>query len=89
MNNCDASYSSFEPVLFVHCLAALDLGAGVEQPFDCIVIKKRQVVQSMGQSMDWTFEDNMVDGLFSAPHSQASEVAIAICVSRSGNVRHR
>jgi len=26
--------ASFEPVLHIHCLAALDLGADVEQPFD-------------------------------------------------------
>jgi len=26
--------------------------------------------------MDWTLEDNMVDRLFSAPHSQAAEEAI-------------
>ena len=27
---------SFEPVLSLHCLAALDLGAGVEEPFICL-----------------------------------------------------
>jgi len=37
---------------------------GVEQPVDCFVIKNRQAVHSMGMSMDWTLEDNMVDGLF-------------------------
>jgi len=47
-----------------HCLAALDLGADVEQPFDCLVIQNRQAMQSMGRSMEWTLEDNMVDGLF-------------------------
>jgi len=49
---------------FNHCLAARDLGAGVEQPFDCLFVQNRQVVQSMGRSMCWTLEDNMVDGLF-------------------------
>ena len=57
-----AASLSLEPVLSVHCLAALDLGAGVEQPFDCLV----QAVQSIGRSMDWTLEDNMVDSLFCA-----------------------
>ena len=47
-----------------HCLAALDLGAGVEQPFDCLIVQNRQAMQSMERSMDWTLEDNMVDGLF-------------------------
>ena len=47
-----------------HCLAALDLGAGVEQPFGCLIVQNRQAVQSMRRSMDWTLEDNMVDGLF-------------------------
>jgi len=41
-------------------LAALDFGAGVEQPFGCLIVHNRQAVQSM----DWTLEDNMVDGLF-------------------------
>ena len=47
-----------------HCLAALDVGADVEQPFDCDIVQNRQVTQSMKRSMDWTLEDNMVDGLF-------------------------
>jgi len=59
-----------------HCSAALGLGAGVEQPFDCLIIQNRQAVQSMGRSMDWTLEDNMVDGLFFCPHSQVAEKAI-------------
>jgi len=47
-----------------HCLAALDLGTGVEQPFDCLIFQNRQVVQSMRRTMNWILEDNMVDGLF-------------------------
>jgi len=47
-----------------HCLAALDLGAGVEQPFDSLIVQNRQSMQSMRRSMAWTFEDNMVDSLF-------------------------
>jgi len=39
-------------------------GAGVEQPFDCLIIQNRQAVQSVGYSMDWTLEDNSVDSLF-------------------------
>ena len=58
------SYSSFKPVLSIHCLAALYLGARVEQPFECLIVQNRQAVQSMRSSMDWTLEDNMVDGLF-------------------------
>jgi len=57
------SSSSFELVVSVYCLAALDLGAGVEQPFDYLVIQNHQAMQSMGRPMDWTFEGNMVDGL--------------------------
>jgi len=55
--------SSFERLVTIH-LAALDLGTGVEQPFGCLIIQNRQAVQSMGRSMDWTLEDDMVDGLF-------------------------
>ena len=44
--NC--SFSSFEPVLLIHCLVALDLGAGdVEQPFNCLIMQNRQAVQSI------------------------------------------
>ena len=48
----------------IHCLAALDFVAGVNQPLDCHIVQKRQAVQSMWKSMDWTLENNMVDGLF-------------------------
>jgi len=47
-----------------HRLAALDRGAGVEQPFGCLIVQNRQAMQSIRRSMDWTLEDNMVDGLF-------------------------
>ena len=57
-------FSSFERVVTVHCWAALNLGAGVEQPFDCLVAQNRHAGQSMGSSMDWTLEDNMVVGQF-------------------------
>jgi len=56
--------SSFESFLHNHCLAALDHGADVEQPFDCFIVQNRQAVLSMRRSTDWTLEDNMVDGLF-------------------------
>ena len=52
--------SSFHPLLG----RTIDLEAAVEQPFDCLIVRNRQAVQSMGRSMDWTLEDNMVDGLF-------------------------
>jgi len=38
--------------------------AGVEQPFDCLIVQNRQAMQSMGRSMHWTLEENMVDCLF-------------------------
>ena len=47
---------------FIHSLAALDFGAGVEQPFGCLIVQNRQAVQSVGRSMDWTLEDDMADG---------------------------
>jgi len=45
-------------------LAALDLGAGLEQPFNCLIVQNRQAMQSMMRSIDWTLKNNMVDGLF-------------------------
>ena len=44
-----------------HCLAALDLGASVEQPFDCLIVQNRQAVQSVRRPVDWTLKDNMVE----------------------------
>jgi len=68
----------------IHCMAALDLGAGVEQPID-----HHHLQQSMGRSMDLTFEDNMVDGLFfCAQTHKPQKGSYPICASRSGNVRH-
>jgi len=51
---------SFYPLLG----RTLELGSGVEQPFTCLIVQNRQAMQSMGRSMDWTLEDNMVYGLF-------------------------
>jgi len=47
-----------------HCFTALDLGAGVQQPFDCLIVQNRQAVQSMRMSAGWTLEDDVVEGLF-------------------------
>jgi len=40
MERCDGSTqsSSLEQVVAVHHQPALDLGAGVEQPFDCLIV---------------------------------------------------
>jgi len=40
-----------------HKLNRNDLGAGVMQPFNCFIVQSRQVMQSMGMSVDWTWED--------------------------------
>ena len=50
---------SLERVVYIHCLAALDFEAGVEQPFDCLVIQNRQAVRSV----EWTLKDSMVTSL--------------------------
>jgi len=42
----------------------MDLGVDFELPVDCLIIQNRYAVQSMGRSMDCTWEGNMVDGLF-------------------------
>jgi len=51
----------------MHCLTALDFGAGVEQLFGCLIVQNGQAVQAMRRSVNWTLEDDMVDGLFCAP----------------------
>jgi len=45
-------------------MAALDLVAGVELLFNCLIVQNCQAMQSVGRLMDWTLEDNMVDSLF-------------------------
>ena len=48
----NASFSSYEPVLPINWLAALNLGAGVEQPL-IVVIRNRQAMQrSMPDGLD-------------------------------------
>ena len=59
-----------------HCYTALDLGASVEQPFDCLIVQNRQAVQSMRTSMDWTLEATWPTVCSSAPHSRAAKEAI-------------
>jgi len=68
-----------------HCLAALHLGAGVEQLFDCLIIQNRQDVPSMRRSMDWTVKDNIVDGLFFCAKLTGGSGASG--VQRSGDAR--
>ena len=58
---CHKSSSFVWASSFIHCLATLNFGAGFEQPFGCLIIQNRQAVQ---RSIDWTLENNMVDGLF-------------------------
>ena len=41
-----------------HCLAALDLGTGVELPVDFVMVQNRHAMQSMRRPVDWTLEDN-------------------------------
>ena len=62
MAECDDFF--FQASCSNHCLTALDLEAGVQQPFDCLIVQNRQAVQSMRRSAGWTLEDDMVDGLF-------------------------
>jgi len=56
--------SSFEPVAEIYCLAALDLGAGVEQSVHWLINQNRQAIGAIGKSMDWTLKNDMLNGLF-------------------------
>ena len=67
---------SFEPVFSVHCLAAPDLWAGVEKSIECLIIQNRQAVQITGRSIDWTLENNMVNGLIFCALSQVAKSSI-------------
>jgi len=80
---------SLERVL-IHCLATQDLWADIEQPFDCLIVQNRQAMQSMGRSMGWTLEDNVVDGLFFCATLTGRRGGHSpFCASRSGKVRHQ
>ena len=46
-------------------------------------------MQSMGRSMHWTLEDNMVYGLFCCPTLRPHRRPYPICTNMSGKVRHR
>jgi len=61
-----------------HCLAALDLGRDVEQPFDCLIVQNRQAVQFMRRSIRWIghLRTTWSTVCSSAPHSLAAEEAI-------------
>ena len=57
-------------------MAALHFGAGVEQPFGCLIVQNGQAVLSMRMSMDQTLEDNMIDSLFICATLTGTEEAI-------------
>ena len=73
---------NFRFIVWASCycpvLGLLDLRAGVEQPFDCLIVQNCQVVQSMGISFqrigDWKTTWSTIWS--SAPHSQAAKEAI-------------
>jgi len=60
-NSLVVSPSSFVwATFFIHCLAALDFGAGVEQPFGSLIVENRHAVRGeiggfMGGRRGWRF----------------------------------
>jgi len=58
-----------------HCLAALNLEAGIVQPFDCLIVQNSQAVQSMGGRWIGQRRTTWSTVCTSAPHSQAAEEA--------------
>ena len=72
-------------------LAALYLGAGVEQQSDCLIVHDRQAVQSLGKSVDWMDiggQHGRRCVLLRHTHRHQRR-PYPICISRSGNVRQR
>jgi len=45
------SSSSFERV-FIHCCAAIDLGAGVDQSFDCLSLQSGHAIHEVVGGLD-------------------------------------
>jgi len=67
-----------------HCLAALDLGAGVEQPFDYLIVQNCQAVQSMRRSMIGHWRTTWSTVCSFAPHSLAAEKGIPYLYKQEG-----
>ena len=66
--------SSFEPVVTIHCLAALDLRAGVEQPFNYSISSPRTARPRSSWGGRWIGQRTTRSTVCSsAPHSQAAE----------------
>ena len=73
-----------------HYLAALDLGAGVEQPFDRLIVQNRQAMQFMGRSIWLDIGGQHGRRFVLLRHTHRSQRRpYPICTSRSGNVRYR
>ena len=81
---------SFEPVLSVHCLAELDFGAVVEQPFDCLIIQPEVRPCSLwaGDRMDIRDQHGRRFALLRHTH-RLQKGPYTIYANRNGNVRHR
>jgi len=69
-------------------MPALDLWAGVEQPFDCPLVQNHQTVQSMW--MDWTLEGQHGRRFVLLRHTHRLQRKLyPTCTNRSGIARHR
>jgi len=87
--NINIKKSSFEPVVTIHWLAELDLGAGVEQPFKCLIIQNRQTVV-LGEVDGWYIGGQYGRRFVPLRHAHRPQKRpYPICASRNENVRHR
>ena len=85
----DHSSSLSERVVTIYCLDALDLGVGVEQPFNCLIIQNRQAVQSMGvDGLDIGRRRGRRFVLLRHTHRPQRRPYL-ICASKSGKVQHQ
>ena len=85
----DHSSSLSERVVTINCLDALDLGVGVEQPFNCLIIQNRQAVQSMGvDGLDIGRRRGRRFVLLRHTHRPQRRPYL-ICASKSGKVQHQ
>ena len=63
----------------IHCFSALNLGAGVEQPFNCLIIQKRHSMHSMGGRWIGHLENNMASP--GSPLSSLERVVAVHCLA--------
>ena len=71
-----------------HCLAALDLGAGVEQPFNCLIFQQPRACGPWGARWIGHWRTTWSTDFFLRHTHRPQRRPFPVCTSKSGNVQH-